>query len=137
MTIPSSTRFLEEVREFVTSHAVLAGFDEMTVEQMKMAVDEACTNVIEHSYGGQSGQPVDITINVDPNKFVVVIRDKGRQFDQQAYREPDLIQYAKTKNLTKCRKNYTMEPFKNNFSVQLVTCFSYHLAKYIEGFSRA
>ena len=96
MTIPSSTRFLEEVREFVTTHAVQAGFNETTVEQMKMAVDEACTNVIEHSYKGQSGQPVDISIHVDPEKLVVVIRDKGKEFDRKAYVEPDLLQFAKS-----------------------------------------
>ena len=97
LTIPSSTRFLEEVREFVTSHGVQANFSEGAVEQMKMAVDEACTNVIEHSYEGKSGQPIDIAIHVHPEKLVVVIRDKGREFDRKAYKEPDLVQYAKSK----------------------------------------
>lgn len=69
----------------------------MVVEQLKMAVDEACTNVIEHSYEGKTEQKIDITINVHPDKLVVIIRDTGREFDLKAYREPDLIQYAKTK----------------------------------------
>ncbi len=97
LTIPSSTSFLEEVREFVTSHATQAKFAEGVVEQMKMAVDEACTNVIEHSYEGNADQVIDITITTMPDKLVVVIRDKGLKFDRAAYQEPDLLQYAKSK----------------------------------------
>ncbi len=97
LTIPSSTRFLEDVREFVETHAEHANFSEIAVTQMKMAVDEACTNVIEHSYGGQSGHSIDIAVLVYPDKLVVVIKDKGIEFDRKAYKEPDLIQFAKTK----------------------------------------
>ncbi len=81
----------------MTMHASKAGFTELVVEQVKMAVDEACTNVIEHAYEGQNEQPVEIAIIVTEDDFTVRIRDKGRQFNQQSYREPDLIQYAKTK----------------------------------------
>ncbi|MDE2995371.1 MAG: ATP-binding protein [Bacteroidota bacterium] len=97
LTIPSSTRFLEDVREFVSMHAEEADFSDQVVEQLKMAVDEACTNVIEHAYEGQSEQPIDITITITSENLTIRIRDKGRHFDQQAYREPDLIQYAKTR----------------------------------------
>lgn len=97
LTIPSSTRFLEDVREFVSMHAEEAGFPDAVVEQLKMAVDEACTNVIEHAYEGQSEQPIDIVITIHTDKLTIRIRDKGRQFNQKAYREPDLIEYAKTR----------------------------------------
>ncbi len=97
LTIPSSTRFLEDVREFVTTHASEAGFSDMVVEQLKMAVDEACTNVIEHAYEGESEQPVEIAIILSRDKLTIRIRDKGRQFDEMSYREPNLIEYAKTR----------------------------------------
>ena len=97
LTIPSSTRFLEDVREFVSMHAEEAGFSDQIVEQLKMAVDEACTNVIEHAYEGQSEQPIEIVISILSDKLTIRIRDKGRRFDQKAYREPDLIEYARTR----------------------------------------
>ncbi len=78
-------------------HAEQAGFDEMTVEQLKMAVDEACTNVIEHAYAGESEQPVEIAMILSRDKLTIRIRDKGQKFDEKAYREPDLIEYARTK----------------------------------------
>ncbi|MBT4603110.1 MAG: ATP-binding protein, partial [Bacteroidetes Order II. Incertae sedis bacterium] len=82
LTIPSSTRFLEDVREFVTSHAEKAEFSESEVEQLKMAVDEACANVIEHAYHGETEQPIDIAVIIQPDRLTVRIRDKGRQFNQ-------------------------------------------------------
>lgn len=97
LTIPSSTRFLEDVREFVTTHATEAGFSETSVEQLKMAVDEACTNVIEHAYEGMSEQPIEIRIMILSDKLKIRIRDKGRQFDEVSYEEPNLVQYAKSR----------------------------------------
>jgi len=97
LTIPSSTRFLEDVREFITTHATEAEFSESSVEQLKMAVDEACTNVIEHAYAGQSEQPIEIAVSIQPDKLTIRIRDKGRGFDQQSYEEPDLVKYAKSR----------------------------------------
>ena len=97
LKIPSSTQFLEDVREFVTTHASEASFPEAVVEQMKIAVDEACTNVIEHAYNNESNHSIDIAVIVNPDKLTVRIRDHGRTFDSQAYREPDLMAFAKNR----------------------------------------
>jgi len=97
LTVPSSTRYLEDVREFVAQHAVDAEFTPDAVEQLKMAVDEACTNVIEHAYQGQSEQPIDIAVIVQPDRLTVRIRDEGRSFNAAQYREPDLVQFARNR----------------------------------------
>lgn len=97
LTIPSSTRYLEDVRQFVESHAWDAEFSENVVEQLKMAVDEACANVIEHAYKGESEHPIDIAVIVKPDKFTVRIRDEGEGFNPQAYNEPDLMRMARTR----------------------------------------
>ena len=91
LAIPSSTRYLEDVRRFVVMHAQEADFPEDAVEQFKIAVDEACTNVIEHAYGGQANYEVDIAIIIDADRFTVRIRDEGVPFDQSNYHEPDLL----------------------------------------------
>ena len=65
LAIPSSTRYLEDVRNFVVLHAQEADFPEDAVEQFKIAVDEACTNVIEHAYGGQTDHEVDILCRIN------------------------------------------------------------------------
>lgn len=95
LAIPSSTRHLEEVREFVVTHAQEAQLSEDVVEQFKIAVDEACTNIIEHAYKGQDQHMVDIAIIVHADRFTVRIRDEGEPFDQSSYRAPNLLEIAK------------------------------------------
>lgn len=97
LTIPSSTRHLEDVRQFVSTHAVAADFSDSVVEELKIAVDEACTNVIEHAYQGEGEHAVDIAIIITQDKLTVRIRDSGRAFDQSDYSEPNLIEYAKSR----------------------------------------
>lgn len=97
MTIPSSTRYLEDVREFVTNKARSADFSESVVEQLKIAVDEACTNVIKHAYDGEGEHVIDIAVIITHDKLVVRIRDRGRSFDPNTYSEPNLIEFAKSR----------------------------------------
>ena len=50
--VPSSTQNLALIREFVTSVGAQAGLGEDDVAKLELAVDEACTNVIEHAHRG-------------------------------------------------------------------------------------
>lgn len=94
-SIPSSTRYLEDVRRFVETHALEANLPEQTVEQFKIAVDEACANVIEHAYQGQEDHRVDLAVIVEADRFTVRIRDRGVPFNLNTYREPNLMEMAK------------------------------------------
>lgn len=94
-TIPSSTRYLEKVRSFVSGHALAADLPLDTVEQFKIAVDEACANVIEHAYRGEDHHEVDIAVIIETDRFIVRIRDKGVSFDQSQYKEPNLLELTK------------------------------------------
>lgn len=91
-TIPSSTRYLDDVRQFVVTYAEEAAFSEDAVEQFKIAVDEACTNIIEHAYKGQENHEVDIAIIIENDRFTVRIRDEGEPFDRSNYKEPNLLE---------------------------------------------
>ena len=95
LTIPSSTQHLETVREFVGDHARAAGFSDESVEQLKIAVDEACTNVIEHAYGGEAAHQIGVSVIVQADRFTIRIQDEGKAFDPRTYKEPNIFEYAK------------------------------------------
>jgi len=97
ISIPSSTRYLEDARQFVERYAREAKLKEDTVEQFKIAVDEACTNVIKHAYKGDEAHQIDLTIIFDKNRFTVRIRDEGQAFQPEQYQEPDIFKMAKTR----------------------------------------
>ncbi len=90
LAVTSSLRHLRQVRRFVVRHATNADFSDDAVEAFKLAVDEACTNIIKHAYEGKSGHKVEITIIVDPSCFTVRICDDGKPFDASTYSEPQL-----------------------------------------------
>ncbi len=90
LTVPSETRYLDRVRAFVERHARRAQLPADTVEQLRVAVDEACTNVIKHAYRGDASQQIDLAVIVEPHRFAVRIRDEGAPFRPDAYAEPDV-----------------------------------------------
>ncbi len=95
LTIPSSTRYLEDVRRFIETYTVQAGFNSESVEQFKVAVDEACTNVIKHAYSGDGSYEVDIKIIVESDRCTICICDEGVAFRPKEYNEPDIFELAK------------------------------------------
>ena len=95
LTVPSSTHQLEKVRRFVEVHAQQAHLPAGAVEDVRIAVDEACSNIIKHAYGETGEQPIDIAVIVAPNRFTVRIRDRGRPFDPTRYEEPDVVKLAR------------------------------------------
>ena len=55
-----------------------------------MAVDEACSNIIEHAYGDELAGDIVCTIEIAPHKLTVVLQDQGRCFDPTQVAQPDL-----------------------------------------------
>lgn len=98
LSIPSSTRYLEKVRRFVETHTVEAGFSVESVEQFKVAVDEACTNVIKHAYSGDETRVLDISVILESTQCTIRIRDDGNSFKPSEYHEPNIFELAKRRH---------------------------------------
>jgi len=80
---------LAVVRNFVTQMGCDLGLDSRVIDDLKLAVDEACTNIVEHAYGGQGGQ-IEIEIKSIDDGVQVTIHDWGAAFDPQAVPSPDV-----------------------------------------------
>jgi len=94
VVVPSDTRFLHMVTNLTRNAARLAGFPVKTAEQMALAVDEAVTNVIRHSYDSQDGHRIRIGYTVTIDALRIDIRHGGRQVDLAAVEQPDLEKYV-------------------------------------------
>ena len=81
---------LDPIRDFVGETAQQAGFSSKEVYSIQLAVDEACSNVIEHAYEGISNGDIEITCDVQPHRMTIVIHDHGREFDITKVRKPNL-----------------------------------------------
>jgi serine/threonine-protein kinase RsbW len=93
LRVKSKTENLSEIRDFVSSNARNAGIQEATVENIILAVDEACTNIIKHAYKLSPEGEIIIKIVYDKEKFTVTIIDYGKSFEPARVPLPDLQKY--------------------------------------------
>jgi serine/threonine-protein kinase RsbW len=78
---PGRFESLAGIRKFVFQAASEAGFDEKEIYAVELAVDEACSNIIEHAYGGEGKGEIECTCNDTNDGLEIIIRDDGRPFD--------------------------------------------------------
>jgi serine/threonine-protein kinase RsbW len=81
--LSSSPRLLQVVRAVVSQYGRLLALGEDETFRLKTAVDEACANVIRHSYGGDPGQPIVLTFTVSDDRLEILVRDFGTKPDPQ------------------------------------------------------
>lgn len=93
MNILSQTDKLKSVRDFVAEAAAEFGFDEETVNKISIAVDEACTNIIKHSYEFAQNGEIEIAIETGRGKFEVIVSHNGKSFDPDEIKPPDMKEY--------------------------------------------
>jgi len=67
-------------RAFVEQACRRAGVDAASCFDLKLAVDEACANIIAHGYRGRSGGSIRIACASDEDSVRVTIVDRGRAF---------------------------------------------------------
>jgi serine/threonine-protein kinase RsbW len=72
---------LARIGDFIEQAAVQAGLDERGVYAIQMAVDEACTNIIEHAYGGEGKGQIRLIYTASKAGLQVVIYDHGASFN--------------------------------------------------------
>ena len=89
-SFPGRFDSLAAIGEYVARAAEAAGLDARSVEGVELAVDEACSNIIEHAYGGEGRGDIEVTYHIDGDGLTVVLRDYGRPFDPDRVPEPDL-----------------------------------------------
>lgn len=86
LQIPGEPKALALVRMVVTSLAEEVGLPQEEIDKIEVAVDEACTNVLEHAYETLDPRPpVVLNITADDGSFVVDIVDEGEGFDFSAH----------------------------------------------------
>lgn len=77
LTLPASAENVVLVRHVVAALAETLGLRRQAVEDIKLAVTEACTNVVRHAYADTHG-PLEVVLHRTEQVLVVVVTDHGR-----------------------------------------------------------
>ena len=76
LTMPARAEGVGVVRQALAGMADALAFDAAVVADMKMAVTEACTNVVVHAYDGEEGT-LEVEMLADDASLTIVVRDWG------------------------------------------------------------
>lgn len=96
-TIHASTKYLAEVRNFVADHAASHGFNAQNIADIRLAVDEAITNIIKHAYKGDESHTIDIEVTFKKDRFCIQILDTGDTFNLKNFQQPNIKEKIKQK----------------------------------------
>ena len=88
LSVDSRVERLTEISEFVEIAAHACGLQDAACDDVQMAVDEACANVIEHAYHDNAKGKIEIACERRANKFVVTVEDYGKPFDPKEIAKP-------------------------------------------------
>ena len=87
MSISCKPEFVRTVRLAVSSMADVAGFDVEAVEDIMVAVSEACNNVVCHSDQSLNTE-YDVICEILDDRIVISIIDQVGGYDVEQYKEP-------------------------------------------------
>jgi anti-sigma regulatory factor (Ser/Thr protein kinase) len=77
LRLPARAENVAVVRHAFGGFAEALSVDEQTLADIKLAVTEACTNVVIHAYDKEEGD-LEVDASIDDRLLTVVIRDSGR-----------------------------------------------------------
>ena len=81
LSIPSHPKYLALIRGVMEKAAHTIGFSANDSDHIILAVDEACSNIIKHSYMNDSQKKIDICIEIQEKALKIHITDYGKQCD--------------------------------------------------------
>lgn len=76
LSMPARPEGVGVVRQALAGMADALDFEASVLADMKMAVSEACTNVVVHAYDGQDGT-LQVEMQPAPDGLTIVVRDHG------------------------------------------------------------
>jgi serine/threonine-protein kinase RsbW len=83
LTLPARPENVAVIRHVLGALADALNLPADVVDDMRLAVTEACTNVVRHAYDGEPGR-LDIVLRPDGEDIEVIVSDYGRGLSASA-----------------------------------------------------
>lgn len=93
LMVPGKPEYVSAVRLAVSSLANNVGFDIEAIEDIKVAVSEACTNIVRHGNVEQVEKDIveyEVACEICDDKITISVEDNGTGYDTENYKEPEL-----------------------------------------------
>lgn len=93
LRIVAKTKHLARVRTFIHGQISQLGFSEVEENNIVVAVDEVCANLIQHAYHNQRDAFIDLHVIIESGAVRVEISDNAAPFNPSKSQLPDMRQY--------------------------------------------
>ena len=90
---------LGDLLGFVQSECARASLPDDVAFAVRLATEEACTNVITHGYANLEPGPLAVQFEADDARVVITVQDQGAAYDPSAITAPDITEAAETRAL--------------------------------------
>ena len=88
--IPSEPKFLKIVRATISHVCETMGFSQEDTNNITLAVDEACSNIIKHAYCGTTDQLIQVLIYIHYDRIEVLLKDFGKKANVRQIKSREL-----------------------------------------------
>ena len=88
-SVPGKPEYVSIIRLAVSSAANTAGFNIEEIDDIKIAVSEACTNVVCHGQLNEN-DVYEVICNIGENEFFISVEDKAGGYDVDEYKKPSI-----------------------------------------------
>ena len=78
LTLPARAENISVIRHVLGAYAEALRLAPDVIEDIRLAVTEACTNVVRHAYDGADPGPIDIVVRPSGDHLDVIVTDRGR-----------------------------------------------------------
>jgi serine/threonine-protein kinase RsbW len=89
LQVPATLSNLEIIADFIASSLDQKGISDGVIFDIRLAVDEICSNIILYGYKGSKG-PIDIDCTVADQYIQLEISDEGIPFNPLTLPDPDI-----------------------------------------------
>lgn len=135
LVIPAQAEYMDVVRLCLYGIATKSGFSFEEIEDLKVAVAEACNNAVLHAYPEQSEGVIEISFEQQDKSLTVKVKDHGLSFNHgNALKHAAPIQADEAKELQVGGLGiYLMKALMDEVSVQTDQGTEVTLIKYKSG----
>ena len=81
--VPARYEYLAQISEFIAGAARDAMLNEEAIYAVQLAVDEACSNIMEHAYQGRGQGEIICTCENNDESLIVTLYDQGKPLNPE------------------------------------------------------
>ncbi|GLB60995.1 anti-sigma B factor RsbW [Cytobacillus sp. NCCP-133] len=134
--IPAKPEFVGVIRLTLSGIASRMRFAYEEIEDLKIAISEACTNAVQHAYKQNEQGEVVIGFGLYSDRLEVMVADNGKSFDFQSARQ-GIGPYDQTDSVEFLREGglglYLIETLMDEVRIHHKEGVTVFMTKYLEG----